>query len=63
MIDERDYNGEYLFDEIWLIKFGKMFRVISLDELLEFWNILKGDMLIVGFCLLLVEYLLLYSEK
>lgn len=63
MTDERDHNGEYLPDKVRLTKFGKMLRATSLDELPEFWNILKGDMSIVGPRPLLVEYLPLYSEK
>ncbi|HFM8018799.1 TPA: sugar transferase [Enterococcus faecium] len=63
MTDERDHNGEYLPDEIRLTKFGKMLRATRLDELPELWNILKGDMSIVGPRPLLVEYLPLYSEK
>lgn len=63
MTDERDHNGKYLPDEIRLTKFGKILRATSLDELPELWNILKGDMSIVGPRPLLVEYLPLYSER
>ena len=48
MIDERDENGELLPDEIRLTKFGKFLRSTSLDELPELFNILKGDMSVVG---------------
>lgn len=48
MTDERDENGELLPDEIRLTKFGKFLRATSLDELPELFNILKGDMSIVG---------------
>ncbi|MCC2457012.1 sugar transferase [Bacillus cereus] len=48
MTDERDENGELLPDDIRLTKFGKFLRSTSLDELPELFNILKGDMSIVG---------------
>lgn len=48
MTDERDENGELLPDEIRLTKFGKWLRSTSLDELPEAFNILKGDMSIIG---------------
>lgn len=48
MTDERDENGELLPDEIRLTSFGKKLRATSLDELPELFNILKGDMAIVG---------------
>ena len=48
MTDERDENGRLLPDEIRLTKFGKFLRSTSMDELPEAWNILKGDMSVVG---------------
>lgn len=48
MTDERDENGELLSDSIRLTKFGRFLRASSLDELPELFNILKGDMSIVG---------------
>ena len=48
MTDARDENGELLPDEVRLTKFGRALRSTSLDELPELWNILKGDMSIVG---------------
>lgn len=63
MTDEKDENGELLPDDVRLTKFGKALRATSLDELPEIWNILKGDMSIVGPRPLLVKYLPLYSEK
>lgn len=48
MTDERDENGELLPDEIRLTRFGRLLRSTSLDELPELFNILKGDMSIVG---------------
>lgn len=62
MTDERDENGELLPDSARLTKFGKFLRSTSLDELPELFNILKGDMSIVGPRPLLVQYLPLYNE-
>ena len=63
MTDERDAGGNLLPDEIRLTKFGKTLRSTSLDELPELFNILKGDMAIVGPRPLLVQYLPLYNEQ
>ena len=61
MTDQKDENGELLPDHIRLTKFGKMLRATSLDELPELFNILKGDMSIIGPRPLLVQYLSLYN--
>lgn len=63
MTDERDEDGELLPDEKRLTKFGKWLRATSLDELPELWNILRGDMAVIGPRPLLVQYLPLYSAK
>lgn len=63
MTDEKDENGDLLPDEIRLTKFGRLLRSLSLDELPELWNILKGDMSIVGPRPLLVRYLPRYNER
>ncbi|MBB6216367.1 lipopolysaccharide/colanic/teichoic acid biosynthesis glycosyltransferase [Anaerosolibacter carboniphilus] len=61
MTDEKDESGDLLPDSVRLTKFGKMLRATSLDELPELWNIVRGDMAIVGPRPLLVQYLELYS--
>ncbi len=63
MTDARDESGELLPDDVRLTRFGKLLRSTSLDELPELWNILKGDMSIVGPRPLLVKYLPLYNER
>ncbi len=63
MTDERDEKGELLPDEVRLTKFGKLLRSTSLDELPELFNILKGDMSLIGPRPLLVRYLPYYTEE
>lgn len=63
MTDGVDANGNLLPDEKRLTKFGRILRSTSLDELPELFNILKGDMSIIGPRPLLEEYLELYNEE
>lgn len=63
MTDTRDNEGNLLPDEKRLTSFGKWLRSTSLDELPELFNILKGDMSIVGPRPLLVQYLPLYNKE
>lgn len=63
MTDRRDENGQLLPDDVRLTKFGRVLRSTSLDELPELWNILKGDMSIVGPRPLLVKYLERYTPE
>lgn len=63
MTDKKDEKGELLPDSERLTKFGKLLRSTSLDELPELFNILKGDMSIVGPRPLLVRYLPLYNKQ
>lgn len=62
MTDEKDDSGNLLPDEIRLTKFGKLLRSTSLDEIPEFFNIIKGDMSLVGPRPLLVAYLERYNK-
>lgn len=63
MTDAKDREGNLLPDSVRLTRFGKLLRSTSLDELPELWNILRGDMSIVGPRPLLVQYLPLYNER
>lgn len=63
MTDERDENGQLLPDEVRLTRFGKLLRSTSLDELPELFNILKGDMSLIGPRPLLVRYLPYYTKE
>jgi lipopolysaccharide/colanic/teichoic acid biosynthesis glycosyltransferase len=63
MTDQKDEQGKLLPDEIRLTKFGKILRSTSLDELPELWNILKGDMSVVGPRPLAVQYLPYYTDE
>ena len=63
MSDKRDENGELLPDKLRLNTFGRILRSTSLDELPELFNIIKGDMSIVGPRPLLVKYLDYYNAK
>lgn len=63
MTDERDENGKLLPDEKRLTRIGKLVRSLSVDELPQLFNVLKGDMGLIGPRPLLVEYLPLYSPQ
>lgn len=63
MTDQRDDKGELLPDDARLTTFGKFLRSTSLDELPELFNVVRGDMSVIGPRPLLVQYLPLYNEK
>lgn len=62
MRDTRDADGKLLPNEQRVTRFGRMLRASSLDELPELWNVLKGDMSLVGPRPLLMDYLPLYTS-
>lgn len=63
MTDERNENGELLPDSVRLTKTGKMLRKLSVDELPQLINVVKGDMSLVGPRPLLMEYVELYDDR
>lgn len=63
MTDERGEDGHLLPDEVRLTPIGKLVRSLSIDELPQLWNVLKGDMSFIGPRPLLVQYLPLYSKE
>ena len=63
MTDERDANGQLLPDEQRLTRVGRFVRSTSIDELPQLWNVLRGDMALIGPRPLLVQYIPLYSPR
>lgn len=63
MNDARDWNGHLLPDEQRLTRIGSVFRSLSLDELPQLWNVIRGDMSLVGPRPLLMDYLSRYTPE
>ena len=63
MTDERDVEGNLLPDSVRLTKIGRVVRALSIDELPQLFNVLKGDMALIGPRPLLPQYLLCYSSE
>ena len=63
MTDERDVDGQLLPDEVRLTKIGRFVRSTSIDELPQLFNVLKGDMALIGPRPLLIKYLPLYNKE
>ncbi|MBQ3805018.1 MAG: sugar transferase [Prevotella sp.] len=63
MTDERGADGELLLDKYRITRVGRIVRSLSIDELPQLWNVLRGDMALIGPRPLLMEYLPLYTSE